>query len=100
MATLLVLYGRPSDPAAFDRHYAERHLPLVRKLPGLRGVTLSAGVEVLSGDDLYRVVRLEFPTAEAVKAALGSAEGLAAAADLANFADGGIQIVAFDEVAA
>jgi len=100
MATLLVLYGRPSDATAFDRHYAERHLPLVRKLPGLKSVTLSTGIEVLSGGDLYQVVRLEFPTTGAVKAALGSPEGMAAAADLAHFADGGVQIVAFDEAAA
>ncbi len=101
MASLLVLYGRPADPAAFDRHYAERHLPLVRKLPGLKSVSLSAGgVEVLSGGDLYQVVRLEFASTGAVKAALGSPEGSAAAADLANFADGGVQIVAFDEIAA
>jgi uncharacterized protein (TIGR02118 family) len=100
MANLLVLYGRPADPAAFDQYYAERHLPLVRKLPGLRGVALSDGLEVLSGGDLYRIVRLEFAGSDAVKSALGSPEGQAAAQDLANFADGGVQIVAFDEVPA
>ncbi|MCF4167021.1 EthD family reductase [Zavarzinia compransoris] len=100
MAILLVLYGRPADPAAFDRHYAATHLPLVRKLPGLVSVRLSDGLDVLSGDDLYQVVRLEFPSLADVKAALGSPEGAAAAGDLAVFADGGVQIVAFDERAA
>ena len=54
---------------------------------------------MLSGGDLYRIVRLEFAGSDAVKAALGSPEGQAAAQDLANFADGGVQIVAFDEIA-
>ncbi len=100
MAILLVLYGRPADPAAFERHYAEHHLALVRRLPGLRAVGFSEGLEVLSGSDLYKVVRLEFADTGAVKAALESAEGQAAAGDLANFADGGVQILAFDERAA
>ncbi|RJF88841.1 EthD family reductase [Oleomonas cavernae] len=100
MSTLMVLYGRPTDPARFDAYYGERHLPLVRRLPGLKSVGFSrSGVEVLAGNDLYLVVRMEFDTGDAVKAALSSPEGQAAAADLANFADGGVQIVAFDEVA-
>ncbi|MBJ7352182.1 MAG: EthD family reductase, partial [Rhodococcus sp.] len=30
-----VCYGMPEDPAAFDRHYAEVHVPLARAVPGL-----------------------------------------------------------------
>ena len=32
---LVVLYTQPDDPSAFDRHYFETHLPLVRQIPGL-----------------------------------------------------------------
>ena len=34
-AELLVLYTQPQDPQAFERHFNDRHLPLVEKLPGL-----------------------------------------------------------------
>ncbi len=31
MVKLVALYTQPPDPATFDRHYRETHLPLVRK---------------------------------------------------------------------
>jgi uncharacterized protein (TIGR02118 family) len=39
MYRVTVCYGQPTDPAAFDRHYAEVHAPLVRAVPGLSGFT-------------------------------------------------------------
>jgi uncharacterized protein (TIGR02118 family) len=27
MASMIVLYGRPDDPAAFEDYYATRHIP-------------------------------------------------------------------------
>jgi uncharacterized protein (TIGR02118 family) len=30
MRRITVCYGRPTDPAAFDSHYAQVHVPLVR----------------------------------------------------------------------
>jgi uncharacterized protein (TIGR02118 family) len=38
----------------------------------------------------YLLAELSFASAEALNAALGSPEGRATAADLANFADGGV----------
>ncbi len=32
----LALYETPAAPEAFDRHYREVHIPLGRRLPGLR----------------------------------------------------------------
>jgi uncharacterized protein (TIGR02118 family) len=40
-ARFLALYKTPPDPEAFDRHYHQTHIPLIRRLPGLRA-TLSA----------------------------------------------------------
>ena len=28
MATLVVMYKTPKDPAAFDKYYVEKHIPL------------------------------------------------------------------------
>ena len=36
MVKLTSLYGHPTDPAAFEEHYANTHAPLVKKIPNLR----------------------------------------------------------------
>jgi len=36
MAELVVLYKMPKDPKAFDKHYFEKHIPIAKKIPGLR----------------------------------------------------------------
>ncbi|MCB1431328.1 MAG: EthD family reductase [Alphaproteobacteria bacterium] len=33
MKQVNVLYGQPTDRSAFDRHYAETHVPLVERIP-------------------------------------------------------------------
>jgi uncharacterized protein (TIGR02118 family) len=34
MAQVGVMYKTPKDTAAFDKHYAENHIPLANKIPG------------------------------------------------------------------
>jgi hypothetical protein len=59
MAKMLVIYKTPADPEAFDRHYFEIHVPLAKKLPGLRRYDISrrpiikrsAGRDAVSGGD-------------------------------------------------
>ena len=41
MARFLVLWGTPEDPDYFERHYREIHVPLVKKLPGVRRLMLA-----------------------------------------------------------
>ena len=36
MAEVVVLYKTPKDPEAFDKYYAATHIPLAKKMPGLR----------------------------------------------------------------
>ncbi|WP_189317349.1 EthD family reductase [Streptomyces brasiliensis] len=35
-ARFIALHETPAAPAAFDRHYHDAHIPLARRLPGLR----------------------------------------------------------------
>ncbi len=35
MVKLVVAYGAPDDPAAFDEHYSTTHAPLAEKIPNL-----------------------------------------------------------------
>ena len=36
MVKLVVAYGAPDDPAAFEQYYASTHTPLVHEIPNLR----------------------------------------------------------------
>ena len=98
MAQLLVLYNTPADPAAFDRYYEETHIPLAQKIPGVRSLTINNGpVQALAGTAPYLVAALHFDSLAHVSAALSSPEGQAAAADLLNFASGGVTLLMFEE---
>ncbi|MAY98431.1 EthD family reductase [uncultured Nocardioides sp.] len=92
--TLTVLYGAPSDPAAFRAHYLERHLPLAQALPGATDLSYSLEVDTLAGESpVFATFRARFASPAAVQSALGSPEGQAAQEDVPTFADGGVTIL-------
>jgi uncharacterized protein (TIGR02118 family) len=95
MVKLVVAYGTPEDPAAFDAYYASTHTPLVHAIPNLR--RFEAG-KILGTPDgapapFYFLAELSFDSAEALQAAMGSPEGQAAGADVPNFASGGATLM-------
>jgi uncharacterized protein (TIGR02118 family) len=98
MAEVVVLYKMPKDPAAFDKYYAETHIPLAKKLPGLRKYQVSKGtVATPAGPSgVYLVAILTFDNMAAIQSAFGSAEGKATAADVPKFASGGADLMFFD----
>src|SRR3954466_1306768 len=98
MAKLVALYRTPTDTAAFDHHYFSRHVPIARKIPGLLSYEVSKGaIATASGQsDYYLVDLLDFASFADIQTALASPEGQAAGADLANFADGGVDLLVFD----
>ena len=90
MHILTVAYGHPTDPSAFDSHYENVHLPLAGTVPGVRATRVLRCSALDDTPPPYHLVaELTFDSAESLRAGLASAEGQAAAADLANFADGG-----------
>lgn len=97
MAQVLVLYNTPADRAAFDRYYQQTHIPIARKIPGLRSYSISSGpVQALAGTAPHLIAILTFDSMADVNAALASPEGQAAAADLPNFAPGGATLLIYD----
>ncbi len=98
MADVVVLYKTPKDTAAFDKYYAGTHIPLAKKMPGLRKYQVSKGpVATPAGPSgIYLIATLTFDSMAAVQAAFGSNEGKATAADVPNFASGGADIMFFD----
>jgi uncharacterized protein (TIGR02118 family) len=98
MAKLLVLYSQPADPAAFDDHYFKTHVPIAKKIGGLRSFTASSGKPTMVTGTLspHLIVELGFDTLADLQAAMASPEGQAAAADLANFAQAGVTLLVYD----
>jgi uncharacterized protein (TIGR02118 family) len=95
MVKLVVCYGTPQDPADFDRHYAETHVPLAQKIPNVR--RFEAGKVLWTPDGsaapYYYLAELSFDSVEELQAAMGSAEGQAAGADVGTFATGGATLM-------
>ena len=89
MVKLVALFKKPADQESFDRHYADTHIPLVRKWPGLRKVETGKITGAIGGETpYYQVAEMYFEDMDALKAALRSPEGKAAGADLQSFAPG------------
>ena len=97
MHKLLVVYNEPKDPAHFRKYYVETHLPLVRKMPGIKANRYSFDVKPLgSGKAPYFCIfEGEFESETALMSAMTSKEGQAVAADVPNYASGGVAIVHF-----
>ena len=94
---LVVSYGQPDDPAAFDAYYRDTHTPLATKMPGLVRYTYGHGQAVNPEQPApYLLAELDFDSVEAMGAAFASEEGKAAAGDVANFATGGATMTHYE----
>ena len=100
MARLVAIYKKPADVEAFEKHYFGTHVPLAKKMPGVRKYEVSRGaVSVLAGPaDVYLIGTVYFDDLEAMTKAFASPEGRATATDRQLFApdDTGVQILVFD----
>ena len=95
MDKLVAIYQQPANPAEFDRYYFKTHAPLAKTLPGLRSYEVTRGdVMGMAGKHgTYLVAILEFDSMAAIAAAMSSPQGQATAADLANFASAGVDVM-------
>jgi uncharacterized protein (TIGR02118 family) len=98
MVKLVVLYGRPEDPDAFERYYADTHTALAKAVPGLRRFEAARGVATPDGTEVpyQRIAELTFDDVEALQAGIASDQGQAAVNDIPNFATGGVTIFIAD----
>lgn len=80
MAKLMALYRRPQDTEAFDRVYFDEHVPLAKKMPGLRRLEIDRINGSPRGDsDYYLVASLYFDDEDAMRRSMASEESRAAA---------------------
>jgi uncharacterized protein (TIGR02118 family) len=100
MAKLVILYGQPEDPAAFEDYYTNLHIPYATEhMPNVIG---AENLRVIGASDAdappyYRVSWLAYETTSDLKAGIGSQHGRAVLADLENFATGGATILTCEE---
>jgi uncharacterized protein (TIGR02118 family) len=95
MAIVTVLYKQPKDTAAFEKYYAESHLPLVAANQQEIGFTKAELTKFESNLDgsppaLYRQAELYFPSMAALEKGTATAGFKKVAGDLPNFATGGL----------
>jgi uncharacterized protein (TIGR02118 family) len=97
---MIVIYKTPKNPAAFDRHYFEVHIPLARQLPGLRKLETNRGpiISLHGAGDVHLVTTLHFDSLSDVNAAFMTECGRACAADRQQLAPhaNDVQMFLFD----
>mgnify|MGYP003410316616 FL=1 len=95
MIKLTVLYGHPTDVETFENYYTNHHLPTASKMEGHEKMELTKFLSAPDGGkpDYYRMAEFWFASPEALQKTMGSPEGQATAADLGNFATGGVKLL-------
>jgi uncharacterized protein (TIGR02118 family) len=99
--TLLALYKRPEGGddglRTFWQRYRDEHVPLIEKVPGLRGTKIRNVSRRYAGDDVIAVTEMYFDDVEALKAAMKSEEMRIAGDNLAGIAPNLLTLVALEE---
>src|SRR5438552_11926075 len=95
---VIVLYNQPKDTAAFEKYYAEKHVPLFASHAQEIGVTRVELVKFPATIDgqrpaLYRMADLRWESRAALEKGIATAGFKAVAADLPTFATGGVTVL-------
>src|SRR5436190_10391136 len=95
---VVVLYNQPRDTAAFEKYYAEKHVPLFASHAQEIGVTRAELVRFSPSPDgrpapIYREADLRWDSQEARDKGMATAGFKAVAADLPTFATGGFTVL-------
>lgn len=87
MVKLVAAYSKPKDPADFDSRYFGTHVPLARKIPGLKEMKVFRVKGGPAGEaPYYLLAELFFDDMPSLKAGMSSPEGQAAGKNLMSFA--------------
>ena len=87
MVKLIALYKKPAAVDAFEQHYAQVHIPLVEKIPGIRKTEWTRFLASPQGEaPYYMMYEMYFDDMDTYRAAMKSEENKAAGQDLMSFA--------------
>jgi uncharacterized protein (TIGR02118 family) len=87
MIKLVAMYKTPADIEMFEKHYFEKHMPIVEKIPGLLRSEVSK-LKILPGteSEYYMMTEMYYDDMDSFNAAMATPEGKASARDIVNFA--------------
>lgn len=87
MVHFFVAYEQPSDVAAFESHYFDVHVPLAKRLPGLRRYSVSRNPTTVRGSEPdYLVALLEWDDMDSLRRDFESPLGQETARDVDHLA--------------
>jgi uncharacterized protein (TIGR02118 family) len=91
---IVVLFGPPTDVAAFEEHYLTIHRPLALQMPGLLEILGGPVLGNMDGtaSDYQRIAILRYASQADMETSLSSPEGQEAFGDVQNFATGGVTV--------
>ncbi|MGG3562812.1 EthD family reductase [Neobacillus rhizosphaerae] len=85
MAKLYVIYNRPKDQEGFEQYYYNVHIPLVQKLPHLKGAEIHRVLQTQNSiEPLYLFAELHFDNPAELSQSLSSLEGKEVQRDVLN----------------
>jgi uncharacterized protein (TIGR02118 family) len=94
MVKLIALYKKPANVDAFEQHYAQVHIPLVEKIPGIRKTEWTRFLASPQGEaPYYMMYEMYFDSMEAYQAAMKSEENKIAGQDLLSFAKDSVTLM-------
>lgn len=83
-ARFIVLWSKPTDIEAFERHYREVHIPLANRMTRLKSYTVGRNISIVRGEEPYYVIgELEWNNIDDLRRDFQSPEGQATAQDVA-----------------
>ena len=92
---ITVLYAQPKSPEAFEKYYAETHLPIAGKMKGVSRIELSK-VAQAPGEPapaFYRIAELYFRSKAQMDKVMATQAAKDTVADLPKFATGGFTVL-------
>lgn len=92
---LTVLYNAPKDPPAFEKYYAETHMPMVSAFKEIKHAEISMGLPGPDGKPpaFYRIAEIWFDSPEHMKQVTAMPEWKKIVDDVPNFASGGAVVM-------
>ena len=86
-AKITVLYAQPNSAEEFDKHYFEKHVPMLHAIKEVKRVEVSRPGSGPNGatPSYHLITEIYFDSPEALKAVTGSPEWAAVRADAATF---------------
>ena len=94
MINVLILFGVPVEPEAFDQYFETGYRSLLYSVPNVERLAVNRIAGAAEGDPpFYCIVELEFGSEERMQEGLNSEAGQAMARDLSQFASGGVTVL-------